>query len=162
MRAYPRSTDPVVLARFSSRVRGFHAYWDARRDGRFAPSRADLSPLEMKPWLPGISIVDVVSFPDRLVYRLVGTANVDARGSDPTGRTVIESYYGRSLPEVLENYRIVVQDRSLVIDWDNTPTADRWFVEDVTLLCPLSSDGVGVDKVIVFCEYQTAPRQRAD
>lgn len=51
------------------------------------PTRADLDPLEMRPWLGNLVLIDVT--PDlRFVYRLYGTAFVDSFGVDMTGRSV--------------------------------------------------------------------------
>nr|WP_281500724.1 PAS domain-containing protein [Kordiimonas marina] len=59
--------------------------WDSKRGGRPAPSRADLSPFDMKKVLPLITLSDVEWEPFRLKSRLVGTGFVEAIGFDPTG-----------------------------------------------------------------------------
>jgi hypothetical protein len=55
------------------------------------PSRADIDPTEIVPFLPGIMLVDVVADERRFVYRLVGTREVAMRGRDPTGKTKMSS-----------------------------------------------------------------------
>lgn len=119
-----------------------------------APARADIEPADLKPLLPGLVIVDVVQFPDQLVYRLIGTRAVEVRGSDPTGRTVIERYYGRDQADVLENYRLVIEERRVVYDFDHTPTKDGYFERAEAILLPLSTDGARVDKVLVYFEIR--------
>ncbi len=116
------------------------------------PSRADLDPIEMKQWLPGITLIDVFENPRRLVYRLVGTKLIELRGRDVTGMTVEEGFIGASLEDVLENYRLVIEEKTLVYDWDPLPSPDGWFREPEGLLLPLSTDGETVDKVIIYSE----------
>ena len=55
-------------------------YWEEKRRGRLMPSRADIDPLELRRYLPGIILIDVVDDARRYVYRLVGTREVAMRG----------------------------------------------------------------------------------
>src|SRR5690554_3316287 len=101
---YPRCTTVEFLHFCDPRIRAFYSYWDAKRAGRLMPSRLDIDPAEIVAFLPSIIILDVVSHaPLRLRYRLVGTMEAEARGGDPTGKLVGESFHGRSAQEVLEN-----------------------------------------------------------
>jgi hypothetical protein len=149
---YPRKTSLDFLEHCLPRVASFYRYWDNKRQGRKMPSRADLDPIEMKPWLPGITLIDVFHNPRRLVYRLVGTKLIELRGRDVTGMTVEEGFIGASLEDVLENYRLAIEEKTLVYDWDPLPTPDGWLREPEGLLLPLSSDGETVDKVIIYSE----------
>ena len=81
------------------------------------PRRADLDPSEIPPrLLPCISIVDVVNDERRYVYRLVGTADVQVRGHDPTGKSVIEGFFGPSVEDALSCYDRVVATKAPVLD----------------------------------------------
>jgi hypothetical protein len=152
--SYPRITDLTFLTRCSPRVARFHAYWDGKRGGRTLPSRADLDPLEMREWLPGIILVDVFHNPRRLVYRLVGSRSVELRQSDVTGQRVEDGFHGPTLDGVLENYRLVVDERKLVYDWDGTASRSGLMKDSETLMLPLSTDGEAVDMVIVYLETE--------
>lgn len=149
---YPRLFHPEFLGQCGPGVKAVFAYWERKRGARAFPARADIDPAELRPWLPGIVIVDVVRFPDQLVYRLVGTRAVEARGSDPTGKTVMERFTGHSLDEILENYRLVIEERRAVYDYDHTPTRDGFFENAEAILLPLSNDGAKVDKVLIYFE----------
>lgn len=151
---YPRMTSTDFLDRCSVRVASFYRHWDAKRQGRRMPSRADLDPLEMKEWLPGIILVDVAHNPRRLTYRLVGSRSVALRQSDVTGRTVEEGYHGSTLSDVLENYRLVIDEQVPVYDHGGTNSRSGLIQDSETLMLPLSSDGVTVDKVIVYLEIE--------
>jgi hypothetical protein len=74
------------------------------------PARRDIDPTEFVPHLPGIMLVDVVADERRYVYRLVGTREVEARGQNPTGRPVGESFHGSSRENVLRNYERVCRE----------------------------------------------------
>ncbi|MDY0870358.1 PAS domain-containing protein [Dongia rigui] len=149
---YRRSTSLGFLTTCSPLLAGFYNYWNEKRGNRPMPSRADLDPIDMKRWLPGIIIVDVLENPRRLVYRLVGSRSVALRQADVTGKTVVEAYHGTSLGDVLENYRLVIDEHRVVYDAEQKPSGSGLLKDSETLLLPLSSDGTKVDKVIVYIE----------
>ncbi|MBI2254037.1 MAG: PAS domain-containing protein [Proteobacteria bacterium] len=149
---YRRSTSLDFLATCSPMLASFYAYWDEKRGGRKMPSRTDLDPIEMKRWLPGIIIVDVLENPRRLVYRLVGSRSVALRQADVTGKTIAEGYHGTSLDDVMENYRLVIDEHQIVYDAEQTPSGSGLLKDTETLLLPLSTDGEKVDKVIIYLE----------
>jgi len=118
------------------------------------PRRADLDPSEIPPrLLPCISIVDVVNDERRYVYRLVGTADVQVRGHDPTGKSVIEGFFGPSVDDALACYDKVVTTKAPVLDpVPFTATNGRYATEE-TMFLPLSEDGERVNKIIVFFAF---------
>ncbi len=152
--SYPRITDLDFLTRCSRRVTSFYQYWDGKRQGREMPARADIDPLEMREWLPGIILVDVFHNPRRLVYRLVGSRSVELRQADVTGKCVEDGYHGPTLEGVMENYRLVVDERKLVYDYDGTASRSGLMKTSETLMLPLSSDGALIDMVIVYLETE--------
>jgi len=150
---YRRSTSLDFLDRCPAPVAAFYRYWESKRAGRAMPSRADLDLAEMKVFLSGVVLVDVLRDPFRLVYRVVGTREVEARGYDPTGREVIEHASGTAHGEVMENYRLVIEGRSFVYDEEPVEAASWRIRESGTLLLPLSRDGETVDMVITYVHY---------
>ena len=87
-----------------------YRYWAEKCGDRAMPARADIDPIEMpKHLLRGICIVDVVADERRYVYRLVGTGDVEVRGNDPTGKSVLEGFFGPSADDVLGCYDKVVE-----------------------------------------------------
>jgi len=134
-------------------TRAIYCYWLDKCGERPMPARADLDPIEMpKGLLPGLCMVDVVADERRYVYRLVGTADVEVRGSDPTGKSVIEGFFGPSVGDVLANYDRVVSDRAPHIDPQHfTATTGRYVTEE-TIFLPLSDDGENVNIVLVFSQ----------
>lgn len=148
---YPRTTEVAdMIARATPETQGFFAYWDAKRGTRAMPARGDLDPIEMKAWLPGIQLIDVLDNPRRLIYRLVGQIEVDMRGFNHTGYNVEEAFFGVSREDALHNYGLVVDSQHMVYDWARYATASGFHVSQETIFLPLSDDGATVNMVITF------------
>jgi hypothetical protein len=115
------------------------------------PARVDLDPLDISPkLLPGICLVDVVPDERRYVYRLVGTADVAVRGSDPTGKSVREACFAPSPENALSCYDTVVSTKAPLLDPEPFTAPNGRYVTEETLFLPLSSDGTNVNMVLVF------------
>jgi hypothetical protein len=125
------------------------AYWDSKRHGRAMPRRSDIDPTELVPLLPNLMLVDVVRDDRRFVYRLVGTGEVQARGQDPTGKSVRDGFFAAT-PEVAEgNYQRVCDSREPYYEEDNFQVVDR-YIGEANLFLPLSDDNETVNKILVF------------
>ena len=126
-------------------------YWQAKCGDRTMPARSDIDPVEMpRQLLPGICIVDVVADERRYVYRLVGTGEVEVRGNDPTGKSVLEGFFGPSAEDVLRCYDKVVETRAPLLDPTPFTAPNGKWITDETLFLPLSDDGETVNKILVF------------
>ncbi|WP_430398786.1 PAS domain-containing protein [Ferrovibrio sp.] len=68
-------------------LRSLYAYWDGKRHGRPLPDRADIDPIEMRPWLGNLMLVER-SGEDDYIYRLYGSAFVDQFKVDMTGQSI--------------------------------------------------------------------------
>lgn len=87
------SRDPTeFLAGCSEQVRQMYEYWKDKCAGRAMPQRSDIDPLDIARHLPNITLVDVVADARRYVYRVAGTREVDARGADSTGQSVLDRF----------------------------------------------------------------------
>lgn len=132
-----------------------HEYWLSRRKGRRMPRRADIDPAEIPPrLLPCISLVDVVPDPRRYVYRLVGTADVQVRGHDPTGKSVLEGFFGPNVDDSLGCYDKVVATRAPLLDPVPFLATNGRYATEETIFLPLSEDGIHVDKILVFFAFK--------
>src|SRR5215470_17691685 len=102
-RGYPTTpaTDSGKPVQHHPDVLAVHRYWQEKRRGRVMPSRADIDPIELKRFLPGIILINVVADERRYVYRLVGTREVAMRGKDPTGQSMIDGFFAQSLEAAL-------------------------------------------------------------
>lgn len=146
------------IAASHDEVRAVYDYWNAKRSGRLMPRRADLDPGELKPYLPFIMLVEVTDDARRFVYRLVGTAEVDARGSDPTGRSVQEASFGNA-EEAIATYDYVVRHRAPYCHRDPFEGPDGEMESEDIIFLPLSEDGDRVSVVLVFSHCYTFRRR---
>jgi hypothetical protein len=143
----------VDLPRMGHAIRKIHDYWRLKCGARRMPARRDIDPVDMpRSLLPGICLVDVVADERRYVYRLVGTADVEVRGSDPTGKSVLQGFFGPSVENVLASYDRVVTTRAPFLDPTHFKASTGRYVTEETLFLPLSDDGENVNKILVFSQ----------
>lgn len=147
------ATPPLDFAGCHAHTRALYDYWCDKCRGRQMPSRRDIDPIEIpRPLLPGICLVDVVADERRYVYRLVGTGDVEVRGCDPTGKSVIEEFFGPSAENALASYDRVVATRAPFLDPTHFWAPTGRYVTEETLFLPLSDDGEHVNMVLVFSQ----------
>lgn len=136
----------------SARVAQFHAYWQGKCVGDCPPPRGAIQPFDMPKLLPYLVLVDIEPEGMRVRYRLVGTHEAEANGSDFTGRYLDECGFAIEA-WLVECYRRLVTTRRPVY------TVYEWHREDLrgargsvgaseTGFFPLSSDGIVVDGAI--------------
>lgn len=154
--AHAFSTSEELLQNATGGVAQVFRYWDRVRGARAMPSRADIDFLELRPWLPGIVMTEVVGEARDIVYRVVGERAVRLRGYDPTGMTVAEAGFGRSIPNVLASYGVVIHLCIPLYSWTEGEQAGGGLISHGTLLLPLSGDGQRVDWVLGYVEDSAA------
>jgi hypothetical protein len=150
--------DPDWFARSSEAIKQIYRYWRSKCEGDRLPKRSAIDPVDIPRFLPHITIVQVVPDERRYVYRLVGTKEVEIRGRDPTGKSVIEGFFGPSLDDALSCYDTVVATR--YPHYDDTPyvTPNGRFSDDETVFLPLSDDGEHVNRILVFGTFSPGPK----
>ncbi len=114
------------------------------------PSRQDFDPVDMVPYLPHITLVDADPDMLKLRYRLMGTAEVELRGFDPTGELVKDKFLSNNWEDVVCNYAHVIEQKSFAYDYNDMPTKFGGIVADESIFLPLSSDGDTVDIVMLY------------
>lgn len=139
-----------ALERCGPKAVALYQYWNARRGIRTMPTRADVDPLEMRQWLPRITLVDVSPDATQFTYRLVGTQIVDLFGADPTGQPIESAWPERETAPLLEAYREVAATRAPVFceqtcEWLSDQAPSAW-----AMRLPLSADGQRVDMVLGY------------
>ena len=126
-------------------------YWDEKRRGRAMPSRADISPSQLKEHLGWVMILDVMPGARDFRYRLIGTLVTQYFSSDSTGKTVMEAFapngeeVGKSVNSV---FRKVARDKCVM-----RATGDaNWLSEGLeafeAIYLPLSDDGETVSHIL--------------
>jgi hypothetical protein len=149
--SYPRTTDVEEMKRRATpQTLAFHAYWDSKRRGRKMPARADIDPVEMRQWLPGIQLIGVTENPRQLRYRLVGEVEVSMRGFNHQGRLVEDAFFAVSREEALRNYNLTIDGKAMVYDWAQYTSARGYVVSQETIFLPLSNDDDHVNMVMTY------------
>jgi hypothetical protein len=160
--AHAFSTSEELLHNATGGVAQVFRYWDRVRGARVMPSPADIDFLELRPWLPGIVMIEVAGTEPvggesrELIYRVVGERAIRLRGYDPTGMTVAKPAFGRSVPQILTNYGVVIDLRIPLYGWNEGESDAGKPVGSGTLLLPLSSNGQRVDWVLGYVEDAAA------
>jgi hypothetical protein len=154
------SNDPDWLAAAAADIQTVYRYWKDKAGARRMPARRDIDPVDLVPFLPSIMLVDVCTpAPEsgnaaahgHYVYRLVGTREVEMRGSDPTGKPVATHALGGMTDLALQNYDTVVRTRMPLFDRNEEDVQIHERLRDLdSVLLPLSSDGDRVDMVLVY------------
>ena len=126
------------------------AYWRGKAGERSMPRRADIDPFDLKAHLPGISLVDVVPDARRFVYRLVGTYQVAQRGADPTGRSVLDAFYGTDQEETIGIYQYVVTNKRPFCFSGPYDAPDGLIEDEDIVFLPLSDNDCDVNMVLVY------------
>jgi hypothetical protein len=136
-------------------TQAIYAYWLDKCGDRRMPARADIDPIDIPRLLPGICLVDVVPDERRYVYRLAGTSEVEVRGYDPTGKSVVECFFGFTVEDALSCYDRVVATKAPFLDCEPFTATNGRYVTEETVFLPLSDDGINVNKILVFshCEH---------
>src|SRR5882724_4542583 len=93
-------------------IRALYVYWDGRRGGREVPTRADLDPADIPSLLRYVFLIDVLSDPLRLRYRVFGTALTALFKRDLTGCEVGEGSKPEQLPQIQARYAGILRDRT--------------------------------------------------
>ena len=140
--------DPTIAAPESNpRLQAVLRYWLARCDGPKLPARRAIDPIDLKPHLPNLLLVDVSRDPLRFRYRLFGTGLVALYKHEMTGKYVDEiksdsfrAAATRAYEEVIDRCAPVFSALAFVVD-DYRIKYDR-------LLMPLAEDGRTVSMVM--------------
>jgi hypothetical protein len=127
--------------------------WNRKRGKRQAPGRADFDPLEMRPILSRLILIDVVRDPPDFRYRLAGTDTFFIHGEELTGRSVLSivpSKQGQlvwnDLCDLIETW----EPQYVQLEFDNRDGHPRNYR---VLRLPLSTEGSQVDVVMVLQDF---------
>lgn len=132
------------------RIGGLYDYWRSiRPTPETLPGRQHFHPTDIPRLLQWIWLVDVQRPSLRFRYRLVGTAHVDAAGSNPTGQWYDEAHprFRRSTAYPLF---VAVAERTQVAFYRGPPVyvVEQPYTTIERLILPLAQDGTRVDMLL--------------
>ncbi len=127
-------------------------YWRAKCQGRIMPSRRDIEPSEMVPWLSRTLLADVIydarAVPSDFRFRLVGTDVVDRYGRDFTGHALSSLDLDGKSYEIMGEYRLTVDSGEPQYFIDEFVQHSGRPMHYERLLMPLSDDGRQVNMLL--------------
>lgn len=133
-------------------------YWNRKRASRRMPSRADISPFEVKEHLGNLVLIDVEHPPLRLRYRLIGTEITSLMERDNTGRYYDEIYSGELLEAIYGSFEWILSNRAPLRSFGEAFYPDKNYYGYEIINLPLSDDD---DKVnMVLGELVFAPKDK--
>lgn len=144
----------------------FLDYWRQKRGARSMPSRADLSPREIKPYLGWVCLLDALPDYSDFRYRLVGSYVSDYFLGDGTGRTVSDSFSEnqRLRDGVLYVFREICTRKQPLRLWSpGGAYRSHYYSDSDALHLPLAANGETADMVMnVFTfNYEEFKRTRS-
>lgn len=127
------------------RLQSLRDWWDRKRGARAMPLRSEVDPIELRPHIGSLVLIECLPELYDFRYRLIGTDIVEAYGRDSTGKTVRELYRD-SDPEyhdfLLDLYRTVSQRKVSARGFGTLRPVDRDYRRFDTYLLPLAgADG---------------------
>jgi len=135
-------------------------YWESKRGSRAMPSRADISPAQLKEHLGWVMILEVLPGARDFRYRLIGTLVTQYFSNDATGKTVMEAFADNGEPTaklVNSVFRKVARDKVVM----RTAGGANWLEDGMeafeAIYLPLSEDGANVSHILhaFVCDRET-------
>lgn len=129
------------------------AFWQARRHGAQYPDRADFDPIDMRPWLGHLMLVELAE--GRWIYRLYGTYFVETFRREMTGKAIDElpPEQAKTLQEEYDRVRRdaapVVRTYSAMFEFGTLDGRKSWQLDQTweRVSLPLSDRTKGDDSV---------------
>jgi hypothetical protein len=137
--AEPKIDDPFLL--------GLYRHWAAKRGGRRFATWTDFDPLELRPWLGSINVVEIEPGSGRYKFRIFGQSAASLLGVELTGRHADE------LPEfivdtVLKDYAALIETGVPIYKVREIGGAGERRLRVQRLLMPLSARGDALDMIL--------------
>jgi hypothetical protein len=126
-------------------------YWEAKRGTKAMPSRADISPAQLKEHLGWVMILEVLPGERDFRYRLIGTLVTQYFSSDATGKTVMEAFAENgtdTAKSVNSVFRKVARDKVVMRTAGGANWLEEGMEEFEAIYLPLSEDGVSVSHIL--------------
>jgi hypothetical protein len=141
-----RLDDPQAIR--DPRLLGLFQYWLGKCRGRVMPARRDIDPIEMRPWLGNLLLVDFPPDPMQYRIRLDGVNLVQFYSSSREGKGVEAMTSEEERRIVLPQYITVLENRQPAYYETQFVTSEGVVTSQRKLLLPLSEDGQRVNMIL--------------
>ncbi len=142
-----------------NRLRSLFQYWSSKLRGRSMPARKDLDPLEMRPWLGNLVLVDFPGDPKEYRIRLEGVNVVQFYGSSRTGRGIEAMTSELERQVVLPQYFSVVETKEPAYYEAEFISSEGVLTYQHKLVLPLSDDGERVNMTLAGIYFDRVPAE---
>lgn len=130
-----------------------HRLWQQKRGARRLPARADFDPLELKPALTRIMLIEVSRDPPDFRYRLAGTLSREVTGMELTGRSVLQMKPAKQGRLLWNDLCEIVTTREPQLARLDVQSQFGTKLSYTVLRLPLATDGENVDMVLIVQSY---------
>ena len=128
-------------------LRQAYDYWRARKGAKIYPSRKDITPEGMKPFLAKTMLIDVCHSPLDFIFRVFGTGIATAHGKDYTGKSVRDLDPAAFAELIWNQYSEVLSAGDAVFHRVQFTGGDR-YINYHRITMPLSTDGTTIDMLL--------------
>lgn len=135
-------------------LRRLHEHWEARRDGREVPSRADFDVLDLKFMIGKIVLFDVAYDPLRYHCRLHGTSIGRRVGWEMTGKSMDDIPSPSLRAKMHADFARVIEQRKPTVETRERELTENGTVDCEVLILPLSNDGTIIDMLMIGMVFQ--------
>ena len=118
-------------------------YWVSRASGADLPPRSALSPADIVPLLPHVSLIEFLPRPDVIRFRLAGGALWDIYGGEITGHTLDSRDWGETAGYWRRNYEIIAKERKPAAGMLPAPAAGKDHLVQFWLRLPMAGRAGG-------------------
>ncbi|MGO1120084.1 PAS domain-containing protein [Rhodovibrionaceae bacterium A322] len=133
-------------------MRELYDYWNSKRQGRLAPRRSDIDPLDFHKLLPWIHIFKVLrpATGGPLDYKVIlfGTELVQHLNQDLTGKLFSEIFTSPQSKALKASYDRTTMQAEVCFAELNAGWMGKEYIHYKRLLLPLSDDGIQVDRLL--------------
>jgi hypothetical protein len=134
-------------------------YWEQKRiDGRL-PARADLDPIDLRPLLGWVSLIDVRTTAPRFVLRLLGSAHPSRPHGPRHGQDISTMQPVAYRDAVVEQYETTVERRAPTLH-ENELSFDTHRFRYQRVALPLARDHVTPDMLMVASRIDPKAHER--
>ncbi len=131
------------------RLQSLYKYWYSKMHGDDLPARMDIDPLEMKPWLGNLMLIQFHGGVADYQIRVDGTNLEHYYGTGRTGGGIEKLTSEDERRLLLEQYAAVLHDKCPAYYEADFTNSDGVYSRQAKLILPLSADKERVDMVLV-------------
>lgn len=141
-----RLDDPKAIR--DSRLLGLFRYWHGKCQNGTLPARRDIDPIEMRPWLGNLLLVEFPPDPMQYRIRLDGVNLVQFYSTSREGKGVEAMTSEEERRIVLPQYMTVLEKKQPAYYETQFVTSEGIVTSQRKLLLPLSEDGQRVNMIL--------------